>query len=178
MSGNDLDLGFEGSDSSDDFDSITATAPDEKPELPSEAPDTAALPDEPTAPTIGTETSQDLISEGVGAEETPDMTDQILRDLEKQIAEKKEDVPESGAPYVAPPDYSDAGRGLVYNCLGKHWACVDGASFKLCRQNYSALKGQSKAKECYPDSVYDSEQGCAWVQKKRISSNAKTDFCR
>ena len=27
--------------------------------------------------------------------------------------------------YVAPPAYDNLGRGLVYNCKGRHWACVD-----------------------------------------------------
>lgn len=105
-----------------------------------------------------------------------DMTDQILQDLEKQIGDNKTDVP-AGATYIEPPDYGNPGRGLVYNCKGKHWACVDGPSYKICEQNMSALKGEGKPKECYPDSVYQTESACAWVQRQKISANTKTDFC-
>jgi hypothetical protein len=107
-----------------------------------------------------------------------DMTEQVLQDLEKQIqANKEQDARTSPTSYVEPPTYEYVGRGLVYNCKGKHWACIDGPSYKICEQNYAALKSQSKSKECYPDSVYQSDSGCAWVQKKKILANTKTDFC-
>ncbi|MBY0515666.1 MAG: hypothetical protein K2P81_02075 [Bacteriovoracaceae bacterium] len=118
-----------------------------------------------------------ITDNGVPTPGSGDMTDQILKDLEKQIEENKESTPQVGNTYIEPPDYNNSGRGLVYNCKEKHWACVDGPSFKVCQQNNSSLKSQGKLKECYPDSVYQSEAGCAWIQKKKITSNTKTDFC-
>jgi hypothetical protein len=106
-----------------------------------------------------------------------DMTEQILTDLEKQIESNKKDDVEAESTYVEPPPYDYFGRGLVYNCKGKHWACVDAPSFKICQQNFRALKGQGRSKECYADSVYQTDSACAWVQKKKIVGNAKTDFC-
>lgn len=132
-------------------------------------------------PGMGATETGDQVSDGAGDKPTEgggDMTEQILKDLEKQIgadqAATKE--PESTS-YVAPPDYENVGRGLAYNCVGKHWACIDGPSFKICQQNNTALKSQNRAKECYPDSVYQSESACGWVQKQKITGNAKTDFC-
>jgi hypothetical protein len=107
-----------------------------------------------------------------------DMTEQILKDLEKQIGADQAATKEPEATsYIAPPDYENVGRGLAYNCVGKHWACIDGPSFKVCQQNNTALKSQNRAKECVPDSVYQSDSACGWVQRQKITGNAKTDFC-
>ncbi len=103
------------------------------------------------------------------------MTDKILEDLEKQV--KKEQPKESKKEYVAPPDYEYRGRGMVYNCSGKHWACVDGPSYKSCEDNYSSSKYLKKPIECYPFNVYDNQKGCEAMQNRLVSSNAKTDFC-
>src|SRR5690606_2128800 len=139
----------------------------------------------PNLDVFGGETATtDPTGEGTGTDQVVDgpkpvegdMTEQILLDLEKQIEQNKSDTG-VGAAYIDPPDYSNAGRGLVYNCKGKHWACIDGPSFKICQQNNSALKGQGKSKECYPDSVYQSDNACTWVQRQKITGNSKTDFC-
>lgn len=106
------------------------------------------------------------------------MTEKILEDLEKQL---KDNQTKTDAPvvreYVRPPSYDYVGRGLVYNCRGKHWACVDAGSYSLCEQNHSFLKLNGKPKECYPDSVYNTDRACGWMQKQKISQSAKTEFC-
>jgi hypothetical protein len=106
-----------------------------------------------------------------------DMTDKILQDLEQKVRSEQETVAPVKGPYVSPPSYDYPGRGLVYNCVGKHWACVDGGSYQLCQKNYGALKEENRRKECFPDSVYETQQGCAWVQKQKVSNTPKTDFC-
>lgn len=117
--------------------------------------------------------------DGKTEEEKPtsdNITDQILQDLEKQakdtpaVAEKKD--------YVAPPDYEYRGRGLVYNCLGKHWACVDAPSFKSCEDNASSVKYLQRPTECHPFNVYETVRGCEDMQNRMVSSSAKTDFCQ
>jgi hypothetical protein len=127
----------------------------------------------------GTTTNPDQVSDGGDKPaEGGDMTEQILKDLEKQIGADQAATKEPEATsYLAPPDYENVGRGLVYNCLGKHWACIDGPSFKVCQLNNTALKSQNRSKECVPDSVYQSDSACGWVQKQKITGNAKTDFC-
>jgi len=124
----------------------------------------------------GESSGGDQVSETPGGE-TSDMTEQILQDLEKQVQSKQDTIPGVSNEYVAPPEYEYVGRGLVYNCKGKHWACIDAPSFKVCQQNHNALKSQSRSKECVPDSVYETDSACVWVQKKKITSNTKTDFC-
>lgn len=130
------------------------------------------------APGMDTTAGSDQVTDGEKPAESGDMTEQILKDLEKQIgADQAATAQPTSAAYVNPPDYENVGRGLVYNCIGKHWACVDGPSFKICQQNNTALKNQNRSKECYPDSIYQSDSACGWVQKQKITGNAKTDFC-
>lgn len=130
------------------------------------------------APGMDTTTGADQVMDGEKPAESGDMTEQILKDLEKQIgADQAATTQPTSAAYINPPDYENVGRGLVYNCVGKHWACVDGPSFKICQQNNTALKNQNRSKECYPDSIYQSDSACGWVQKQKITGNAKTDFC-
>ena len=105
-----------------------------------------------------------------------DVTDKILEDLEKQV--NKEQPKEVQKEYVSPPDYEYKGRGLVYNCRGKHWACVDAPSYKSCEDNFSSVGYLKKNKECYPFNVYDTTKGCELMQNRVVSSNAKTDFCK
>lgn len=160
---------------SEDSAPIEATAPEEVAEP---APD--LIPPDLTEPTVGGEAAAgtDQVSEGQPVADNPDMTEQILKDLEKQIQDKKANTPTTGAAYIEPPEYENFGRGLVYNCRGKHWACVDGASYRICEQNYSSLKGSNKPKECYPDSVFQTDKACIWMQKERITTGTKTTFCQ
>jgi len=105
-----------------------------------------------------------------------DFTDKILQDLEKQAQDKEKTTPKQ-RDYVAPPDYEYVGRGLVYNCVGKHWACVDAPSYKTCEQNHDSSKALNKKVECYPFNVYEKTKNCTSTQLMMTSSNAKTAFC-
>jgi hypothetical protein len=79
--------------------------------------------------------------------------------------------------YVEPPTYDRPGRGLVYNCIGKHWACVDKFSFFQCRENYIWNKQKVKHPECVIKNVYSSEKDCSIVQSFYINNNEPTEFC-
>jgi hypothetical protein len=168
---------------------------EESPDAPSvevaPGPDTA-LTDEPTAPISEVEPSPDMterpldntgvasdMSDSVDGriEDTSgdNITDQILLDLEKQ-AKDTTPVPVKKE-YVSPPDYEYRGRGLVYNCLGKHWACVDAPSYKACEDNASSVKFLQRNTECYPFNVYETIRGCEDMQNRMVSSSAKTNFC-
>jgi hypothetical protein len=103
------------------------------------------------------------------------ITDQILEDLEKQVETKKS--VEIKKEYVSPPDYEYFGRGLVYNCAGKHWACVDAPSYKTCEDNSSSVKYLNKKVECHPYNVYETAKGCQNVQNRMVSASTKTNFC-
>lgn len=133
-------------------------------------------PTETTTPVIEENPSFDSIDGEVATGGDDNLTDQILKDLESQAntAPKKAAQTE----YVRPPDYEYRGRGLVYNCVGKHWACIDGPSYKTCENNASANKYKNKPAECYPFNVYQSQNDCSKMQNRMVSSSAKTNFCQ
>lgn len=134
--------------------------------------------DNVTEPSVATP-SQDSI-DSIDGDETvttsdDNLTDQILQDLEKQTKAQK--PVQQKTEYVSPPDYEFRGRALVYNCTGKHWACVDGPSYKACEDNSSSVKYLNKKTECHPVNIYESNRGCEIMQNRMVSSTAKTDFC-
>jgi len=77
-----------------------------------------------------------------------------------------------------PPSYDQIGRGLVYNCKGKYWACVDKATYLICNKNFKYNESVGKDKECVTQSIYASDDDCAKVQKYNVSVNQSTDFCK
>ena len=79
--------------------------------------------------------------------------------------------------YVAPPKYDQIGRGLVYNCAGKHWACVDKVAYFQCKDNYLHDSSEKKTIECYPSDVYASYDDCKTVQIHHINMVKEIDFC-
>lgn len=117
---------------------------------------------------------EDTIGEDMPLGDDSNLTDQILQDLEKQAKnDQQDDVKE----YTPPPDYDYRGRGLVYNCQGKHWACIDGPSYKKCEDNSSSVNYLKRPVECYPFNVYETVKGCEGMQYRMVSSSAKTNFC-
>jgi hypothetical protein len=157
---------------------ITGTLTEETPVM-EEPPGVVLAPetDEDSSLIPGDNASEDQI--GMPGDTTiggGDLTDKILQDLEKQAVDKEKSTPKKRE-YVSPPDYEYAGRGLVYNCAGKHWACVDAPSYKTCEQNYDGNKALNKKIECYPFNVYDKTKSCTTSQLQMASSNAKTAFC-
>ena len=127
---------------------------------------------------VPTETTPSVSMDSIDGETTPtddNLTDQILQDLEKQAkgTEPKKTVKE----YVSPPDYEYRGRGLVYNCSGKHWACVDAPSYKICEDNAASTQFLKKTSECHPVNIYETQKGCENIQNRMVSSSAKTAFC-
>lgn len=101
-----------------------------------------------------------------------------VEEIVEEIGTPTEEELKGPAEYVAPPDYSEVGRGLVYNCKGKHWACVDKNSFFACRDNLKWAKENGKGFECFTKDVYRNERDCRIIQTHFINTNLKTDFCK
>lgn len=121
------------------------------------------------------ESGEDIVGEDMNQGTDENLTDQILLDLEKQAKGTTKAEPKKE--YVAPPDYEYRGRGLVYNCTGKHWACVDAPSYKTCEDNASSVSYLKKKVECHPFNVYETTKGCESMQNRMVSSSARTSFC-
>ena len=80
--------------------------------------------------------------------------------------------------YINPPSYETLGRGLVYNCKGKHWACVNKDAYFTCRDNMQWNIIHKTAHECIIANVYATEQDCKLIQLHNINTREKTDFCK
>jgi hypothetical protein len=71
--------------------------------------------------------------------------------------------------YIPPAPYDQLGRGLVYNCKEKYWACINKAAYVICNKNMKWNKNHGKPAECAVQSVYGSDDDCATVQKYNVS---------
>jgi hypothetical protein len=76
-----------------------------------------------------------------------------------------------------PSEYNIAGRGLVYSCKGKHWACVDATNFSRCENNFKYYKHNKQKPDCFPENVYMSDKDCSMAQQRMINLSIETKFC-
>jgi len=83
-----------------------------------------------------------------------------------------------GITETAPPAYDQVGRGLVYNCKDKYWACLDKPAYVTCNKNQKWNKSKGNTPECAVADIYSSDEDCAKVQKYNVSTNASTAFCQ
>ena len=75
------------------------------------------------------------------------------------------------------PNYEQVGRGLVYNCKDKFWACVDKPAYISCNKNMKYNQKNGKTLQCSTVAIYANEDDCAKVQKYNVSVNEPTNFC-
>jgi hypothetical protein len=107
-----------------------------------------------------------------------DITRKLLKDLEVRLkAEKRVQQTIEVLKPITAPSYETVGKGLVYNCSGKHWACIEANEYKKCRQNYSWNRSESIPIECYPVAFLETEFDCVTVQQEKIDSISETSFC-
>lgn len=88
-----------------------------------------------------------------------------------QGPEVRDDFNESDV--TASVNYQATGRGLVYNCRGRHWACVDKENYIKCRK-----LSKEWEKDCVTQGVFENNQLCFDTQQKFTNSNAPVDFCK
>ncbi len=79
---------------------------------------------------------------------------------------------------ILPPQYQRSGRGLVYNCVDKHWACVDRVNYFRCAkvQKFSSSKGRSPS--CVSREIYATPDHCARGQLKKIHTYKLPTECK
>ncbi len=142
----------------------------EPPSVPAEEPVTT-----PVADTSNTSS--------VGESNLDQRLDQLIDNVEKKedpvaTTPSMEDKIVQEEAYIAPPAYNLLGRGLVYNCKDKYWACIDKPSYVACNKNLKWHTAKGNAKECVVQNVYSSEEDCIKVQKYNVSVNQATSFCQ
>lgn len=101
--------------------------------------------------------------------ESPTMNESSAPSMASKIVEGITETP--------PPAYDQLGRGLVYNCKDKYWACLDKPAYVTCNKNMKWNKSKGNPAECAVSNIYGSEEDCAKVQKYNVSTNASTDIC-
>jgi hypothetical protein len=116
--------------------------------------------------------SIDSLIDSVDGVEKPDAAAKEKKETKLEDKIVADDV------YVPPPSYDEMGRGLVYNCKEKHWACVDKIAYVACNKNMKWNKAHGKAAECAVQNVYSSDDDCGIVQKYNVSINKETPFCQ
>ncbi len=87
-------------------------------------------------------------------------------------------IVENYTTYVKAPTYKRRGRGLVYNCKGKHWACVDKFSYFTCYENSKYNEQHKMPQECHVKDVYKTLKDCETVQEHYINTVEPVDFCK
>ena len=123
---------------------------------------------------IGEASGEGASSEGASGKDA--ITEDILKNLEKQIASRTQKR-EENILLQKPSEYNIAGRGLVYSCKGKHWACVDATNFSRCENNFKYYKHNKQKPDCFPENVYMSDKDCSMAQQRMINLSIETKFC-
>ena len=100
----------------------------------------------------------------------------VVQPPSDKLEEEKEEVVKK-LDYVAPPKYTEFGQGLVYNCKGKHWACVDREAYIKCEGNMNWAKQEGKPNECATSKILASEYDCRTLQMYYINTVAETPNC-
>ncbi|MBC7713477.1 MAG: hypothetical protein H7177_09065 [Rhizobacter sp.] len=99
----------------------------------------------------------------------------------KKTSPKKEDSMASKiveeVSETAPPAYDQVGRGLVYNCKDKYWACVDKPAYVNCNKNMKWNKSKGSSMECVVQNIYSTDDDCAKIQKYNVTTIQPTTFC-
>ena len=105
-----------------------------------------------------------------GKNDEKDLTETGANNMTSKIIETPSETPA--------PAYDQMGRGLVYNCKDKYWACIDKLSYIRCNKNLKYNESVGKAKECVIQAIYATNDDCAKIQKYNVSVSQSTDFCK
>lgn len=122
-----------------------------------------------TTPTTGENTLDNRLDQLIDNVEEKEKAPEKKPSLADKIVEEEVQTP--------PPPYDVLGRGLVYNCKDKFWACIDKPNYVVCNKNMKWNKSKGNSQECVIQNVYGSDEDCIKVQKFYVSSNQPTDFC-
>ena len=133
-------------------------------------------PSDPEPPETNIETEGDgedttASTENTAFEEDPpeDQLNNMSRILDSIQVNPQQNYP--------PPNYLEKGRGLVYNCVQKHWACVNRASYFQCAHNQKASSEKGINPFCVIRNVYFSPLHCSRGQLVKIHQRLQIAEC-
>lgn len=107
-----------------------------------------------------------------------EVSETLKPDSSSSLGDQMAEMVKDEVQYVEPPDYTRVGRGLVYNCKGGHWACVEREAYFQCRDNMLWNDENKKASECATHNVYASEEDCKTIHIHYVNTSQSTDFCK
>ncbi|MGB0453390.1 MAG: hypothetical protein ACPGJV_06715 [Bacteriovoracaceae bacterium] len=117
--------------------------------------------------------NEDKLGQNIESQKFQDNMEKIIQKVD-ETATEQEEAPE----FISAPDYTKFGRGLVYNCKDKHWACIDRPRWRECELNLKYNQFYGKDLECFPKSVYKSNRDCRLVQVYNVNMGVSADFCK
>jgi hypothetical protein len=68
-------------------------------------------------------------------------------------------------------NFAAVGSGLVYNCQGKHWSCIDKVNYDKCEE------AGKKNGSCHLLRYFSSNRECSTAQQDKVNSGFLVDFC-
>lgn len=125
---------------------------------------------EEVPPAVGESEVEEVVPVEKGATNLEDKLSEITEELENKEKEVLE--------YTPAPNYEDYGKGLVYNCKDKHWACVDRKPYLQCEMNYKWSKQNGKIPECSIEKTYADFKSCRIVQIHYINTIKEAPDCQ
>ncbi|MBC7539798.1 MAG: hypothetical protein H7281_13335 [Bacteriovorax sp.] len=150
---------------------IEETAPPKVEEKPIDNTPILKTPTEPTPKTGEVKSSEQVDKSLDSLIDSVDGKDKTTDESATKKDTKLEDKIVADDIYTEPPGYDLLGRGLVYNCKEKYWACVDKSAYVKCNKNMKWNKSHGKPAECSVLNVYNSDDDCGVVQKYNISTS-------
>jgi len=131
--------------------------------------------------TLNLNTGKDQVKiseDGLMAKPEGKAQDKLSDQLTKIIKKVEEEKKIIDYKYSAPPKYENFGRSLVYNCKGKHWACVDKEAHFKCDKNQKWAKQKSKKAECVLSKIMATTADCRTMQLYNINMVVEVPDCK
>lgn len=106
------------------------------------------------------------------------LQEEAITEIVQQVSTEQPTSPPPKASSLPAPNYERIGRGLVYNCVGRHWACIDRENYFKCVRSHKNATDNNLQIDCYPSDVYASDEDCKTMQIHNVNTITTTPFCK
>lgn len=117
------------------------------------------------------------IADNLKEQSTESSSEHSEKEANQDLLENSAEINPSPSEEIPPPTYDGVGRGLVYNCHKKHWACIDQKRYFDCKRHQAWSRKNKLPPKCVAIEVYVSNDNCINAQKMNINKIADTKFC-